>query len=72
MAKLLLMSVMIASVAIPAWTSRAKNSAAGAKKTIIYFAIFTAVWIVYVGYYFADVTGPVDLDPFKTKERENQ
>jgi hypothetical protein len=68
MAKLLLMSVMIMTIFIPVWAARTKNAAAGARKAVTFFGLFTVFWIVFVAYYFTDMTPPVDLDPFKAKE----
>jgi hypothetical protein len=46
--KLILLSVIIASVVIPARAARAKNGREGLKKTIIQVAIFEAIYVVLV------------------------
>jgi hypothetical protein len=60
MAKLLLMSVLFATIALPLWFARMKSPRAGAKKTIATFAVFTALWILFVAYFYSDMMGPID------------
>lgn len=67
MAKLGLMSILIATIVIPALYARGKNGKRGARKTVIAFAGFTLLWIVFSAYFYADLLGPVDTDPFKVK-----
>jgi hypothetical protein len=68
MAKVLLMSVLIMSIFLPAYFARAKNAKVGARNVMVSFAGVTVFWIVFVAYYYKDVLGPVNLDPFHTKE----
>jgi hypothetical protein len=46
--KLILLSVIIASVAIPARAARAKNGRKGLKKTLIQMAIFEVAYVFLV------------------------
>ena len=46
MQKLILLSVIIASIVIPIRASNAKNARAGLKKTLVQMAIFDLVYLI--------------------------
>jgi hypothetical protein len=72
MVKVLLMSVLIVTILIPGLFASTKNAKAGARKVIVSFGFFMAFWSIFVAYYYTEMLGPVDLDPFKTKENEQK
>ena len=48
MKKLILLSVIIASIAIPAYTSKMKDGRLGMKKTITYAVVFNFIYMILV------------------------
>lgn len=46
MKKLILLSVIIAAIAIPARMSKMKDGRAGFKKTIVYTLVFNAIYVI--------------------------
>jgi hypothetical protein len=62
MTKLFFMSVLIATMAIPMWTAADKNVQSGARRTKIFFAVFTVLWTIFVAYYYAAWIGPITPD----------
>jgi hypothetical protein len=45
MSKLMLLSIMIATIALPARASRTKNPRAGFKKTVVQMLVFEAIYV---------------------------
>jgi hypothetical protein len=46
--KLILLSVIIAAIAIPARAARAKDGRAGFKKTLVHSAIFNFIYLILI------------------------
>jgi hypothetical protein len=46
--KLILLSVIIASIAIPARAARSKDGLAGLKKTLIQMAVFDLIYVILI------------------------
>ena len=55
MAKLLLLSVLIMTIAIPMRNARAKSPRAGLQRTIRAMAIYILCWFVFLIYVFAKI-----------------
>jgi hypothetical protein len=57
MAKALLLSILIATIAIPMRNARAKSARAGLKRVVVSMTIYIFVWVAYCVYLFLKLGG---------------
>lgn len=58
MAKLLLMSVIIVSIAFPMIFAKEKNPKSGIRKVVYSFMAFVAAWTFFAAYIYGDIATP--------------
>ncbi len=63
MAKLLMVSVLVASLGVPMYFARGKRARPALRKAVAAFSIFLALWTIYCAYAFERWSEPIDLSP---------
>ena len=57
MPKYLLMSILVATLAIPIWFAKAKGARTGLRKTIVWTMVYIFLWVGFCAYVFLRMGG---------------